>query len=222
MRFDVKMWLKVVLGVFLVMLVGFSAVLAYLLHLGASTRGPRIPAYASPRTALLVVDLQEDFTGPRAVQPYHDAARILKAASTLLDRARTMGMPVVLVENVFSSPVMRLLTKGVNTPGTPGVEVDHRLPRVEGALILVKHRSDAFSNPDLDAFLRRNQVGRILVVGLDGAHCVNATARGALARGYQVDMVMEGIATESDTPLATLARGWQSAGARILPAPALP
>ena len=81
--------------------------------------------------------------------------------------------------------------------------------------IFHESRPPLFSNPELDAYLRAQQVSHLLVVGLDGAYCVNATTQGALNRGYKVTLYSDGIATESDTTLDDLARRWRALGAEI-------
>ncbi len=185
------------------------------------TRGARIPAYAHPSRALLVVDIQEDYTGPEARKPYRDGARILEASNRLLAQAEARKMPVAYVQNVVDNPLIRRLIGNVNAPGQPGTAMDRRLKRLAGAPTFPKKRPDAFSNPDLDAFLRQNQVDEVVIVGLDAAYCINATIQGALNRGYRVTVVPEGIATESRKPVASYLEHWRRAGANVQAAPSL-
>ena len=179
------------------------------------TTGPRINAYQSPRAAVLIIDIQEDFTGPQAKKRYRDGDRIVAASNALLAQAQAKGAVVVYIENVFTNPLISAFSGGINAPGSPGVEMDRRLTRVPGARTFTKTRSDAFSTSELDAFLRENQVDRLLLMGLDGAFCVNATARGALNRGYKVTLFPQGIATESSKSLDELAQSWREAGAEV-------
>jgi len=74
--------------------------------------------------------------------------------------------------------------------------MDRRLTQVSWARTFTKKQSDAFLSPAFDSFLREQQ-GRLLLVGLDGAYCVDATARGALNRGYRVTLFPAAISTES-------------------------
>lgn len=179
------------------------------------TMGPRIENYSSARTALLIIDIQEDYTGPHAKKPYRDADRLVEIANALLAQAREKGALVVYVQNVVDNPLMAFFMGGINAPGTLGTEMDRRLLQIPGGRTFAKNRSDAFSTPELDAYLRKNQVNRLLLIGLDGAYCVNATTRGALNRGYQVTLFLDGIATESGKPIEKLAQEWQKAGAQI-------
>lgn len=179
------------------------------------TMGPRIGNYPAPRAALLIVDIQEDYTGPQAKKRYRDGDRIVRVSNALLAQAQARGAVVVYIKNVIDNPIMSAITGGVNAPGSPGTEMDRRLIKVPGAMTFTKNRSDAFSNPELDAFLRENHVDRLLLTGLDGAYCVDATVRGALNRGYKVKIFQEGIATESSKSIERLAQRWREGGAQV-------
>jgi nicotinamidase-related amidase len=212
-----KRWIKILLwalgAVFVLMAVLFAVILKSM----GPTSGPRIEAYADPRTALLIVDLQEDYTGPQPKKRYKDGDRIVAVSNALLEQAQAKGTPVVYIKNVIDNPVLAAFAGGINAPGSPGTEMDRRLRKVPGARTFTKNRPDAFSNPELDAFLRENHVDHVLLTGLDAAYCVNATARGGLNRGYKVTIILEGIATESGKNIEHLAQGWREAGARVNP-----
>jgi len=181
----------------------------------ASTTGPRIKVEEAPRTAILVIDLQEDYTGPQAKQPYRDAERILAATNELLAKARAEGSLVVFIENVETGFFVHLLTGGINAPGAPGTEMDRRLLRVPGTATFTKQAPDAFSSPAFDAYLRERHVGHVVITGLDAAVCVNATAHGALNRGYKVTLAMAAIATNTGNRMGQWAQRWREAGAEV-------
>lgn len=207
-----RIW-KVVIWVVLALVAGVGILAAVVLRAMAPTTGERIAAYAAPRTAFVVIDIQEDYTGPVARKPYRHGDRIVAVSNAVLAEAAARGLVVAYVENVIDTPLVRILAGGLNAPGAPGTATDRRILAVEGGRHFTKNRSDAFSNPALDAFLRESQVNHVVLVGLDGAYCVNATARGALNRGIQVTLLTDGIATESRKPIDDLARGWRVAGA---------
>lgn len=180
-------------------------------HHGTQDRRVR----ASPRPALLIIDIQEDYTGPQARRRYRDGDRIVAAANTLMAQARAKGIVVIFIQNVVDNALASLLMGGINTPGAPGTEMDRRLTKGPGDRTFTKNRSDAFSNHELDAYLRQNKVNRLLLTGLDAAFCVNATARGALNRGYKVTLFPQAIATESSKSIDVLIQGWLKAGAGV-------
>lgn len=208
-------WKKILIWLICTPIVLLSAVFALLYANTRPTTGSQIGAYAAPKTALIVIDIQEDYTGQQAKKRYRDGDRIIAASNALLEQARQKGLPVVYIENVIDNPLIGFLAGGVNAPGAPGTATDRRILKVAGARTFTKNRADAFSNPELDAFLRQTQVNKVLITGLDAAYCVNATTRGALNRGYKVTLYPEGIATESGTNINKLVKGWREAGAEV-------
>lgn len=211
-----KRVMKILGVVFGVLLVLVGAVLAFALMTSQPTTGPRIATPAQPRSALLIVDIQEDFTGPNAIKPYRDGERLVQAANRLLQHAQDKNLLVAYVINVVDHPIMKVLAGGMNAPGAKGTEMDRRIARLPSAKTFEKHRSDSFSVPELDAHLREQQVDHLYVVGLDAKYCINATIRGALNRGYKVTALLDAVATESGTSVAELAQGWREAGASTL------
>ena len=214
-----KRWKKVVLwsvGIPAGALIGFLTLLFLVAPASGPTKGPKIEIYTSPRTALLVIDLQEDYTGPEAKQYYRDADKIISVTNELIVEAQSKGTLVVFIENTFANPIFRVIVGGLNAPGAPGTEMDRRLIRIPGTRTFVKQTSDAFSTPELEIFLRNNQVNHVLVAGLDGVACVDATARGALNRGYEVTMIPKAIAIHGQRPMAKLVQGWREAGAAVI------
>jgi len=214
-----KMIFKILLGLTGGLLLLAAAFAGMMFVLTKPSEGPRIPHYSSPRTALLVVDIQEDYTGASAKKPYKDGPRILAATNELLGREPKGDLEVVYIQNVIDNAFIRFLAGGVNAPGAAGTEMDHRLMQAGGAPTFQKHRSDAFTNPALDVYLRAHQVDHLIIVGLDAAYCVNATARGALNRGYKVTLATRGIATESGTSISSLAERWRRLGAEVVEMP---
>jgi nicotinamidase-related amidase len=208
-------WKKILIWLICTPIVLLSAVFALLYANTRPTTGPQIDVYSAPQTALIVIDIQEDYTGPLAKKRYRDGDRIVAASNALLEQARQKGMPVVYIENVIDNPLIGFLAGGVNAPGAPGTATDQRILKVAGAKSFAKNRADAFSNPELDAFLRQTQVSKVLITGLDAAYCVNATTRGALNRGYKVTLFSEGIATESGKRIDKLINEWREAGAEV-------
>jgi hypothetical protein len=154
------------------------------------TTGPRIGSYPAPRTALLLIDLQEDDTGPRAKQRYRDADRILAATNGLLAKAGTDGDLVVFIENVETGALVHLLTGGLNAPGAPGTDLDRRLLPPSGARIFTKEAPDAFSNREFDTYLREDRVD---LLGEAGVQFGDHRAQGRALRDIHEALVDQGL-----------------------------
>ena len=151
-------------------------------------------------TALLVLDLQRDFLDGTARMPIARAqvAPLLSVTNLLLDDAAARAMPVVYIVNAFprSQHLLNFFRRGAAVVGTPGAEIDPRVHAVPG-VTFPKESNDAFTNPALDSFLRERGIARVVVLGVFAPHCVRATVRGALGRGYEVAVVSDGVGAAS-------------------------
>ena len=163
------------------------------------TQGAKIAAYSRPQKALLVIDFQEDYTGLKGKQPvlYPNVEPQIAVINGLISKASKAGVRVVYIRQIFDDNFISQLLGGRTIEGKPGAELDGRVNLVNRN-DFTKKFSDAFSNPQLDAFLTGGQVNELYLVGLDAAYCVYNTARGALNRGYKVTVVKDAIMTRKE------------------------
>ncbi len=127
-------------------------------------------------------------------------APLLAVANRLIDAAASRGVPVVYVVNAFprSQFILNFFRHCAAVADSAGAEIDPRVHVRPGATVFRKARGDAFSNPELDAFLRKSGVQHLVIVGVFAPACVRATARGALRTGYRVTVVGDGVGAASD------------------------
>lgn len=145
-----------------------------------------------PLQALLVVDVQStSVTGDRAVPR---AALLLDRTAGLIARARRSGALVVHVQN--DGPA-----GAGDEPHTPGWELHFPVGEGPGEAVVRKSRDDGFEETPLGGLLAGHGVRGLVVCGLMSEMCVQATARGALARGYRVVLPYDAHATH-DIPAA--------------------
>jgi nicotinamidase-related amidase len=189
----VLLWFAVLLAV---ALVGYTVLGIYLLL--TPTRGRRIDRASRPNEALLVIDLQSDFTRKTGKNGYQDAQvdRTLDSVNGLAAAAHASGVPVVSIRQVVTAPLAAFIGRILAGPGgivgSPGIGLDPRLD-LKADHDFTKHRGDAFSNPELERWLDSNRIGKLQIVGLDGCYCVRLTSLGALNRGYDVEIVENGV-----------------------------
>jgi len=163
------------------------------------TTGPRIARYNHPAKALLVIDVQEDYTGLRGGQPsiFKKPERVIATINALIEKASISGMKVVYIRQIFDNNFITRHLVGRTIEGLPGTELDSRV-KVISRNDFTKKISDAFSNPKLDEFLVASHVDELYLVGLDGAYCVYYTAMGARNRGYKVTVIKDAILTRKN------------------------
>lgn len=163
------------------------------------TTGKHIDKYANPRKALLIIDVQEDYTGLKGKRPplFKNVERQIGTINNLIDHALKSGMEVAYIRQVFDNNVITRYLVGRTVDGLPGTEIDARV-KIVNQNDFTKKISDVFSNLRLENFLITNQVDEIYLVGLDAAYCVYYTALGARNRGYKVTVVRDAVMTRKD------------------------
>lgn len=130
------------------------------------------------RTALLVIDMQEEMatrtrSGRDRANPQAEAH-----IAGLLALFRARGLPVVHVHHDEpGSPVAF---------GQPGGAVMDCARPAPGEPVFVKSASSAFAGTGLDAWFRRQGIGRIVLVGAVAAFCVTTSTRVASDLGFRM------------------------------------
>jgi nicotinamidase/pyrazinamidase len=205
-----------------------AALLLFVGALGAEIR--QLTAVTSPepgqtssgmRRALVVLDLQEDYTGTEARPPfpYAGSAALIERINHLAKRASGAGAEVVYVRQVFDRPlskvVSHVLLGSTVLEGSRGAEFDQRL-RFASSNRFEKPFADAFSSDAFDAFLAAHGIGELVLVGLDGAGCVDKTARGARNRGLAVTIVEPLVASRDATAWDAAKRDYPELGIRVV------
>jgi len=145
------------------------------------------------RTAVLCVDLVNDYVDPAGAMPVADAAPTLAAATRLVDGARAAGARIVWVRPGHLEPEDGLFRKRiVHALGESwGAQVHASLPVRPEDRVLRKRRYSAFFATDLDLYLREHGVQRVIVVGVALNICVRSTVHDAFFHGYDVWVVPE-------------------------------
>ena len=82
--------------------------------------------------------------------------------------------------------------------GAYGTEFHPELNVTENHLIIIKPRISAFYGTSLDAALRANKIERLIIAGVSSSWAVQATARDAHDRDYQVCILEDACAALDD------------------------
>ena len=159
---------------------------------------------SDPRwTALLIVDVQNDFVSPKgsAAQRGDDvsaAQAMVPSLVRLIDEARRVSLPVIYIKTTHGewtdSPswIYRKSQQGaLNTcrEGSWGAEFYQGISPLPGERVVIKHRYSAFINTDLNTVLKAKGIESVLVTGVATNVCVETTTRDAYMFDYYVTMV---------------------------------
>jgi nicotinamidase-related amidase len=139
------------------------------------------------RTALLVVDMQNDFVrrGGSLVVP--DAEGTIPRISALLGLARARGMRVVYSQDTHreGDPEWRIWPEHCREESW-GWEIVQELAPAEDDTVLRKVRYDAFYGTSLEHLLRVWGTDTLLICGTLANSCVHYTAASAALRWHDI------------------------------------
>jgi ureidoacrylate peracid hydrolase len=145
------------------------------------------------RTAVVVVDLVNDFVEPAGAMPIADAGPVLEAAGRLVAAGRAAGTPIIWVRPGHLEAVDGLFRKrAVHGMGeTWGAQLHPSLPTRDDDRIVRKRRYSAFFATDLDLYLREHNISRVVLAGVALNICVRSTVHDAFFLGYDVWVVRD-------------------------------
>jgi nicotinamidase-related amidase len=155
------------------------------------------------RTALLIVDLQEDQrSDPLCVAEKFD--EVLANAARLLGAARANGV------KVFHAAFMRDFEKRPPRPfeplavdggpafsrkGSALVAICHEVAPLHGEAVIEKNDASAFDEGSLEGRLKAQHVEWLVIAGVWTEACVAASVRDAMAAGFRVLLVKDACAS---------------------------
>ena len=139
------------------------------------------------KTALVIVDMQNDFVKEGGSLVVPDAEDTIPAVQGLLGLARGSSMKVIFTQDTHAAgdPEWDIWPEHVEE-GTWGWEIVDDLSPREDELIIRKIRYDAFYGTHLDHFLRFWRVDTLIFCGTVANICVHYTAASAALRWYRV------------------------------------
>ena len=158
------------------------------------------------RSALLIIDMQNDFVRPGGPLQVAGAEQIVPAIRDVLHSFRKARLPVFHVIRVHRSTGVDVeitrrdifRTTPFAVEGTPGAAVIRELEPSVGEHIVKKTRMSAFFNTDLDLMLRALGVGSLIVTGIQTPNCIRTTVFDAMAHNYEVFLVRDAVAAKSE------------------------
>ncbi|MFI5779568.1 cysteine hydrolase family protein [Nocardia sp. NPDC051570] len=177
------------------------------------------------RTALLVIDMQNDFCHPGGWLAsigldVSGVGPVVDAIASLLPPLRAAGVPVIwlnwgsrpdranLPPNVLHAYDIAATGRGIGAPlagsGSPALQACSWSAQVVAGLApadadvhVAKHRMSGFFDTPLDSILRNLCVDTVLFTGVNADQCVLATLTDAACLGYDAVLLEDAVGTTS-------------------------
>jgi len=156
-----------------------------------------------PKTALIVIDLQQGIVSLPTVHPIGD---VVKNAHALADEFRRRGLPVVLVNVDGGAPGRTEQPPRTVAFAAGWTDLIPELNRQPSEIVVTKRTWGALASTDIEHQLRALDVTQVVVVGVATGTGVEATARQAYEHGFNVTL-----ATDAMTDMRAVAHDYSLA-----------
>ena len=160
------------------------------------------------KPAVIVVDFQLGFTAPEQSPLAGNLDAEVKATNDLIAVARKKNVPIIFTVVGYDphrqddaglwpekAPSLRLLKLGSDL-----VELDPRLKREPGDLVIIKKYASGFFGTYLASTLTMQSVDTAIVTGCTTSGCVRATVMDALAHGFRPIVPLECVGDRAQEP----------------------
>jgi nicotinamidase-related amidase len=140
------------------------------------------------QSTLVLIDCQNTYT--RGVMELDGVQAALDETATLLERARSAGIPIIHVQHSDGPGSL------YDIEGESGAIVAQVAPR-DDEPVVVKQYPNSFVQTDLENELKSVGAKNLVIAGFMTHMCVNSTARGGFNLGYAPTVVAAATATRS-------------------------
>lgn len=160
------------------------------------------------KTAILVIDMQKDFTVPEGRFFYPETTGVMMETFLCkLDKIRDLGAKVFIVytahpegEKEVNPELTRMYKNGKKASlveGSKGAKLDERIVVHDGDVLFRKSSPSAFFKTNLDEVLRGMGIENVLVCGVKTNVCCRATATDASQYKYRTYMISDMLGTNT-------------------------
>ena len=158
-------------------------------------------------TALIVVDMQNDFVKEGGALIVGDAEKTITAIKRLLDVAHRHGMAVFYTQDTHDPGDPEFPIWGQHVlRGSRGWQIVEELTPKPADRVIQKLRYDGFFGTSLDHELRLRGARTVIVCGTVANICVLHTAGSAALRGYKIILPLDAISAITPFDMETAIR----------------
>jgi len=155
------------------------------------------------KTAILVVDLVNDFTRPDGKIYYETTGEMMPRAVKFIQSMRERGAVIVYIQQVTSREEAARLSQDLKlrvccVEGSGGECLDERLPIEAEDIIVQKRKASGFFRTELERILEERGIRNVAVIGTKTNCCVRATATDASMRDYRTFLITDCVSTNTE------------------------
>jgi nicotinamidase-related amidase len=154
----------------------------------------------SMKTALLVVDIQNDYF-PGGKMVLEGAVEASENAAALLAAFRRQKFPVVHIQHISKHAGATFFL-----PDTEGVKIRGNVAPLSGEAVIKKNYPNSFRQTELLKYLREQGITKLVIAGMMTHMCVDTTTRAAFDLEFSIQLAHDACATKAlsfggvDTP----------------------
>jgi len=142
-------------------------------------------------TALLIVDIQNDYFPGGAMEVVGATAAANQAAS-LLAAVRQRARPVIHIQHIAARAGATFFL-----PDTTGAEIHESVHPIPDEPVFQKHFPNSFRETPLLEHLRSIDISRLVIVGMMTHMCIDTTTRAAADLGFTCLLAHDACATRA-------------------------
>ena len=157
------------------------------------------------RTALIVVDMENDFVAPGAPMETPAGRAMLPNLKRAIAFCRDQGIRVIYTTHahrrdgcdmgLFDDLWPPIASRAGLVDGEPGIDIYPEIAPRADEIVVKKHRYSAFFGTDLEIVLRGLGIDTVVITGVTTENCCHATARDAMFRDYKVVFLSDATGT---------------------------
>ena len=141
------------------------------------------------KKALLVIDMQNDYLGPKRKAMFsYDSAELTASVNRAIHRYQSEGADILYIAHILPNIATNRWFIGFSIKGTEGAKLYDGLDIVSD-LYFEKNLSNTYTAKRFRKFMKEKQYDEVAICGLDECGCVGKTALGAAKTGVRVVML---------------------------------
>jgi nicotinamidase-related amidase len=139
------------------------------------------------KTALLIIDMQNDFCKPNAPLFVPNNPKIIPRIKKEIEKARKESIPVIYTQDWHKpdDKEFKIWPKHC-VAGTEGAKIVKELAPQKGDLVIKKPSYSAFYRTKLEEKLKKLKINKLILTGCVSNVCILFTCFDAYLRGYEI------------------------------------